>query len=751
MRPTKLKLSNWCQHREKEIVLSDGMNSITGPNGSGKSNLLDALLMGLAQETNNVSTKSDKKTDNIMHGEDRARIELEFEHQDQKGLITVDLKRNYRTDSDVLQREVAHAKQLLAAQGEEGEEVTDEVLRLAGFKPRETVSTKMVWGDLRLRNTKEVGEWMLSVTKMQPRALKEAYFPSQGNVDAVIAGSGEERYRALAEQAGITLCARIYQYLGDEIRAQPDFGGVDQEFRELEAREAVARGDLERAEAENRKWADKEIDVDGPRTVLAEYAVASKALESLNQAQERLALARQAAADTQPELDRLLAEGKRLREKTDAGAQKASEARELLTRAQAAQERKTQLSGLYDSLTGIQREQEALSEPGDMPQGQPDTIRAEIAHLQQEAEQKTEWIRLFESGECPTCGQPVSDARQKVVEYRKRIDQIADSVRSMTSSAEALERALAEWHREYEAFTRTSAELNERATHTQARIQQLEEGLQDVPSEEQVAAAHELIAGQVADLDQLQAAREAYNQKVSLHERAEAEVKTAEALVASSQAQLEGSPTAEQATAASEALSQAQIDQQAQRDASNDLQIKKGLYDQVAKDLERVRQRYDLAQPTREWVGLLGKTRDLFHRDALPRDAVLWYAGQLIEHANHYLGMFESDFQMTMTEDMSFLAVFGDKVQPSTRLSGGQKNMLSLSIRLAMADLFPSDLRLLVLDEVEVHLDQENVARLPIVLEQVKGLARNRGLTVLFVSHHPSLSDVSDHVINAAA
>ena len=751
MRPKKLRLSNWCQHREKEIILSDGMNSIQGPNGSGKSNILDAVLMALAQESNNCNAKSDRKTDNISHGEDRARVELEFEHQDQQGLITVDLKRNYHTDYDVLNREMTHAKQVLAAHGEEHETVTDEILRLASFKPRETVSAKMKWGDLQLRNSKEVQEWMLSVTHMNPRAMREAYFPNQGNVDAVIAGSGEERYRALAEQAGITLCARIHQYLGDEIRAQPDFSGVDAEMRELEAREAHARGNLVRAQEEHEKWQGLKIDVDSLRDTLAAYAMASKAQANLQEAQQRLIQARQATKDLEPSLTELLAKGKALALSTEEAKADVEAARDTLSSARQAEQSRAQLETARQRLKTTQEELSALQKPGEEPVGDPGKLRAEIAHLKSESKQNAEWMALFESGECPTCGQEVADASQKIEEFRRRQPEIEQMVLQLTEAIRVFESQHAEWRNITQGYNAQSSILNERLASINQQIKQLEEGLQQLPDQQALGAASALVTGYTQEMEKLQALREQYNQQVALYDRANAEAKTAEALVAANQAQLEGSPTDEEAQKASAALSQAQLDQQSQRDAGEEYRVKKALHEQAKADLDRVSARHALAQPTREWVSLLGKTRDLYHRDALPREAVLWYASQLIEHANFYLGFFEAKFQMTMTEDMTFLAVFGDKVLPGGRLSGGEKNMLSICIRMSMADLFPSDLRLLTLDEVEVHLDQENVARLPIVLEQVKGLARNRGLTVLFVSHHPSLSDVSDHVIHAAA
>jgi DNA repair exonuclease SbcCD ATPase subunit len=248
---------------------------------------------------------------------------------------------------------------------------------------------------------------------------------------------------------------------------------------------------------------------------------------------------------------------------------------------------------------------------------------------------------------------------------------------------------------------------------------------------------------------QLQETRETYGRLTGLIEKKTGTLEEKNRALHSLQCDLESSPSEKDYQDATKALQEAQQNAQVFNDAQVALGIAQGRHQDASLRLKEAQRENDEVGPLRVLKSRLEKARNLFHRDALPAEVVAWYAQELVAHTETYLKMFEVNFQIIVTPELSLMAVFPDKAQPAVMLSGGEKNMLNISMRLAMADLFPSDLRVLVLDEVEVHLDPVNVAKLPILLEKVKGLARSRGLVVLFVSHHPCLRDVADHVIYA--
>jgi DNA repair exonuclease SbcCD ATPase subunit len=245
----------------------------------------------------------------------------------------------------------------------------------------------------------------------------------------------------------------------------------------------------------------------------------------------------------------------------------------------------------------------------------------------------------------------------------------------------------------------------------------------------------------------LRVTREAYDAGVRLLERHKATVDALTKQAAELNAVLQGAPDKGAYDAAMTALAKAQAAQQQYNDLKVQLGIAEGRLEDAKSQLKDSAAALARVVPQRTWKALVEQARELLHRDALPSEVVAWYATSLVAHTMNYLKLFEVSFSVIVTPDLGLMAIFPDKAMPVAKLSGGEKNMLNISMRLAMADLFPSDLRVLVLDEVEVHLDQTNVAKLPVLLEKVKCLARNRGLVVLFVSHHPSLRDIADNVV----
>src|SRR3989344_1429584 len=74
MKLSKLKLTNFRNHKNLELKFSENATLITGPNGSGKTNILEAIH--LLATTNSLRTHYDREM--ISHDEKFARIEAEI-------------------------------------------------------------------------------------------------------------------------------------------------------------------------------------------------------------------------------------------------------------------------------------------------------------------------------------------------------------------------------------------------------------------------------------------------------------------------------------------------------------------------------------------------------------------------------------------------------------------------------------------------------------------------------------------------
>lgn len=133
---------------------------------------------------------------------------------------------------------------------------------------------------------------------------------------------------------------------------------------------------------------------------------------------------------------------------------------------------------------------------------------------------------------------------------------------------------------------------------------------------------------------------------------------------------------------------------------------------QVAEQLEAVQFAEDQnsrAQAGRSKVEFLNKIRHVFHRDNLPRLLV----EDMLEVINTKLATYLSKFSFPYTVvwssggAMMYTDGTGDWHKVS-QLSGGQKYVLVLSLRCALADLLGSSFPLFVLDEPTTGLDVSN-------------------------------------------
>lgn len=747
MKPLKLQLTDWCQHEQLELLFVEGMNSLQGRNGSGKTNLLEALNLCLSQDTNSPG----KKTDNIRNGCEKARLMMVFEHEGVEGTIEVQLSRNYRKSWDELAMEIALAENAVAAnQSDPTSPVSAEELRLANFKPRETVKFSFKWADLSGRTAGEVAEFIRTRTLLDPRVIRSNYFPRQGDVDGAMSADKETRQRIFHEKAGTALCQKVWEELGRCSSSLQNVGQVDDQLKEVETRLAVAEGELKTATEAFEAAKLLPQDPAEPSEIVRRYMSAKQIQSTLLTQQAELSSLVEREQQLSATCDQLAAQGIKLRLQFDEQAPLADSTRQKLwqssqdkTLAQARQKLLTEVEDLRTKRASLvpPEERDVQAEQATVEQLQKDASLAEAR-----AAELDRWLKTFQGGACPTCGAPVD------AQVSKRYEEELLNLQPL--------------HRQQEAQkARSSLQAYLQASQAySSKVAQLETLL--ASKEQQLAAAPEgnpLSDHEVADLEQWLNAFELLKRELEQlrqqHSRSYHEFQQVSTQRSVLQERIQGllsggtgdCPTEQEFRQATELVQQIQFNQQQLRDTQVALLVATKRREDLQNDLVRLNAEASKVGPVREWSSMLLRARELFHRNALPSEVVAWYAQMLAERTQTYLDMFEAGFQLAVSRELDLLGIFPDKVIPASRFSGGQKNMVNISMRLAMIDLFPSHLNLLVLDEVEVHLDNDKVACLPILLERVKGLARNRGLVVLFISHHPSLTDISDHLISLAA
>ena len=84
----------------------------------------------------------------------------------------------------------------------------------------------------------------------------------------------------------------------------------------------------------------------------------------------------------------------------------------------------------------------------------------------------------------------------------------------------------------------------------------------------------------------------------------------------------------------------------------------------------------------------------------------------------------------------------------ASRLSGGQKYVLSLIYRCVLAEMLNATFPVLVLDEPTTGLDVQNRELLVNMLRNVSAILSQRGMSLLIPTHDKLLTASADNVIS---
>jgi exonuclease SbcC len=143
-----------------------------------------------------------------------------------------------------------------------------------------------------------------------------------------------------------------------------------------------------------------------------------------------------------------------------------------------------------------------------------------------------------------------------------------------------------------------------------------------------------------------------------------------------------------------------------------------------ARELERV---LGVLRKASEFYALMEKVRkEVYHRDGpVLKSLRTWIYSRVSERARGYLDMFDSAVDDVEIKEegagigskVVFVCYYRGKEVSWERLSGGEKVVLALALRLAIGDVLGAQrLKFFILDEPTVHLDSEKRKRLREVL-----------------------------------
>lgn len=745
MIPKRMTLRRYRQHDELEIVLTNGMNALRGPNGSGKSHVLEALGLCCGLSVNSEG----KNTDAIQDGYERGDVILGFEHAGIEGEIHAKLTRNYTQLWRAQKLSMDHAKaQIAANQLDPRVMVSESEYKLAAFTPREELKFSGSWGDQKWRNATEISAWYRETVGVDTKTVLPNYFPLQGDIDGALSEDETRRQEVFSEKAGTWFCAKIWKELGEQATGIEIAPGLEDALLRSKSTHALAAATVSRvaAELDVLEKSDREPEKYNGVLRANQDAVADRA--SLGKLLARQTDLQTQRASVSADLAEVKTLGASFRERFDAIQGTRASDLQAIAQATTASQRQAERSRIVGDLSTARTKLAEVSKV--IPQDPPSD--AELSNMAQlagewasKAKSLATWLADWKDGKCPLCGAIVADA-ERITKTSQELAAARVQEQDLGARRVSLMSAKAQLHAAKTSWQASVATLT-------ARVAQLESTLLGIPevtvalTPTEVGALQKRVNDIAAVEMNLSQARTRYGILDASRARIEIEREEIDRQIGILSQRVAGAPSDEDVQRASAALMAARENSTRYNEARVEHGIVTGRLADADSALRAATEAVERAGPLKTWKELLANARAMFHREAIPAEVVGWYVSELARFTGTYLEMFEVGYQLVVTSDLSLMAIFPDKAMPAEELSGGEANILNICMRIGMTDLFPSDLRILILDEIEVHMDETNVARLPIFLERVKGLARSRGLMVLFVSHHPSLREIADHVI----
>jgi DNA repair exonuclease SbcCD ATPase subunit len=399
-----------------------------------------------------------------------------------------------------------------------------------------------------------------------------------------------------------------------------------------------------------------------------------------------------------------------------------------------AEKQYTQKQLLESQLAAAERSVQALRQPLPVPA---EVDMQELETLRQVLMEQAALYQMAKSGICPTC-QRAFDLPQD----KETIISVYEDTKAFLESEEKQRQALfKERQRILDHNTRIAAETESAVK----QAQQLQKQLQSV-------------AGCVFDPVKMAEKRKALSEWINNSRRAQ-ELDSQIATVLARKAALEQQAEAvackeclDEDTRAGlrSILSDIENVEKTFQDMKTTLAGEKARNDMQQKQLHYLLKEMETRAKYQKVRAYLEKSREVLHRNNLPRIVMQRMLSGLNAYMDFYLHKFDTDFSAHLDDDFNFKATFKDQVIDAGRLSGGQSVTLAIAFRFALSEYFAKSIPLLVLDEPTVWLDEVNIGRMVEVLQMARTFTE-KGVYVLVATHEPQLSAAMSRVVHVDA
>lgn len=781
MRIDRLRLVNFRQHADTELVLGAGLTGIIGPNGAGKTTLLEAIAWALYGMP---AARGSRETIRRRSAEGRAqvRVELDFtlgphHFRVERGLNQASLYQDADPSpvANSLQAVTEKVSRLLGMTREEffntyftGQK---ELAVMAAMSPGERAQfLSRVLGYERLRTAQDRLKEQRGALRGRVQAL-ESSLPDPGELDA------EEREATKRHDAAYAAEAAALDQKTIADRRATETGPRWESMQRLREQSVALEGDL--------KLADHKVSAARERfqaldRQLVEALGAQEKLQGLRGRLEPLRALR-VERDT---LERL-AEGVAARERF------AAQVEELTRAIQSLDARAAKLpaaEGLDAERARVDQARGAQLEAA----GRAEEIRTAWTRDLQDARTKHQALReqfgelkeqhrMLEragpDGVCPTCARPLGQEFASVVGllarqmeevranglfYKQRVEQLSaepadlkEADRRRTQLEQEANDASARLAL-LQAQAQEAVGLRQERGRLEARLEEAQRSLKAAPAAYDQPRHHE-VKRLMAELEPLALQAE---RLIAASERGPTLVKEAES------AERDLSALESEAKALRDRASALGFGEQAYQEARMAHESVERERRQLEVSLARTRAEAQAAGETRRGVArrreerarreqeVLAGKRDLALNTELDRaladlrtDLNATLRPDLSDLASGFLRDLTNGRYTELELDENYEATLLDEGEPKRVISGGEEDVSNLALRLAISQMIAEragqPLSLLVLDEIFGSLDEERRAA---VVDLLRSLA-DRFPQVILITHIESVRDGFDRVL----
>ena len=711
MRLRQLQLKHFCQHADRVINFPVGVTGIIGANGTGKSNIVKGLRFALLGDSGNDGSKADD-----MNWEAPA---------DAKGGSVKLLFESGGVDGDV-SRSITQAR------------------------------ASMKHGDRHEKSVNSVNPAILELLGLPKKTVQDVIFVLQGDIEAILFEEPAERKKRFQGLFGIDKAEPMRVVLQREL-AEIGEPPSDERLKELQttldsAIDPQLRQLRERQEQlkEQVKGLDDETLSAIIETVNKRQSISTQLTELTAEIEQRQAQANELA--------------ERLQQDIDAAKVRDAEASEIRQQIETLRDEVSTLKSKRSMGEAIKRWeadkvrcQKALETT---PPVQPTTVeaidqaRADVNEVRAELAPKKAFVNTFERSVgtplCPTCGQPVPNAGDHAAQLKVEIQTVEQQLAAVTE-------AIASSERDYQQYLNAKATYDALVKSSKDRLAEIDEQLKCTGDLSAVCGNEARLAEVQAQLAQLLGREEALRQEStkmsSLHTAAatlrgalDTFTKQRDTLATQLAELPELSDADKQAAEAHRAALTAARTESANIEGQiAQLQSNRAT---LVLEIDTLKTQISRADGLKQYRQYCERARTLFHHDCLPLLVTQAYLSGLNAKLNEYLRTFSMPFQCMIRDDLSVTCIIGNGVERSAaRLSGGQKVALSIAFRFAVYSLFASTAGFMVLDEPTAYLDNDRIAAVVELLQQVRQYAHSAGMQLIIPTHEPALMEACDATI----